>query len=285
MNAAELLLLLLETPGGIARTSFGQVTSAAEILRHKHLVKRGQRRQSLGCDRCHFGHVAEIEFDPLRREYGFHCIESGWISLSDLELETIVADMAQVIDWIRGGCGVEARPQSRSLVPGRVWLIGEIGFSDSVATIVLIVGLDGEAERERAYAELRKVRPGAVGIALTTTSGVPADLLLCHGYHVLPLGDVLDADAGLSVDREAIREAIRRLAADRSPGSRRGRPSLDVEIEQLFRERRAAGAVIKSVSDEARAISSAWRASRAHAPPAPSTIRNYVAKLLRIAEN
>ena len=284
MNAAELLILLLETPGGIARTSLGQVAPAAEILLNKRLVKQGQRRQSFGCDRCHFGHVAEIEFDPMRREYGFHCIESGWITLSDLELETFVADVPQVIDWVRSGCGVETRPQSRSLVPGRVWLIGEIGFADSAATIVLIVGLGGEAEREGAYAALRKVRPGAVGLALTTTAGVSADLLIPHGYHMLPLGDVLDADAGLSVDREAIREAIRRLAANRSPGGRRGQPSFDAEIEQLFRERRAAGAVIKSVSDEARAISSAWQASRAHKPPAHSTIRNYVANLLRVAE-
>ena len=120
MNAAELLILHLETPAGVARTSLGQVTPAAEILLDEHLVKRGQRRQSFGCDRCDFGHVAEVEFDPMRREYGFRCIESGWISLSDLELETIVADVARVIDWVRNGCGVETRPQSRSLVPCRV---------------------------------------------------------------------------------------------------------------------------------------------------------------------
>jgi len=124
-----------------------------------------------------------------------------------------------------------------------------------------------------------------VGLALTTTAGVPADLLLRHGYHVLPLGDVLDADAGLSVDREIIREAIRRWAADRIPGGRRGRPGFDAEIEQLFRERRAAGAAINSTSDEARAIQSAWRASLAHAPPGLSTIRKCVARLLKNAQN
>src|SRR6185503_9426753 len=97
VNAAELLILLLETPGGITHTSLGQAAPAVGILFDKRLVKQGQRRQSFGCDRCHFGHVAEIEFDAMRREYGFHCIESGWISLSDKELETIAADMAQVI--------------------------------------------------------------------------------------------------------------------------------------------------------------------------------------------
>ena len=191
MNAAELLILLLEIPGGITRTSLGQVASAAEVLINKRLVKQGQRRQSFGCDRCQFGHVAEIEFDPMRREYGFHCIESGWVSLSEFELETIVADVVQVIEWLRIGCGVKTRPHSRSLVLDRVWLIGEIGFTDAAATIVLISGLDHEAGRETAYAALRRVPPAMVGLALTTTAGVPADLLLRHGYHVLPLGDVL----------------------------------------------------------------------------------------------
>jgi hypothetical protein len=192
VNAAELLILLLEIPGGITRTSLGQVASAAEVLINKRLVKQGQRRQSFGCDRCQFGHVAEIEFDPMRREYGFHCIESGWVSLSEFELETIVADVVQVIEWLRIGCGVKTRPHSRSLVLDRVWLIGEIGFTDAAATIVLISGLDHEAGRETAYAALRRVPPAMVGLALTTTAGVPADLLLRHGYHVLPLGDVLE---------------------------------------------------------------------------------------------
>jgi hypothetical protein len=284
VNAAELLILLLEAPGGISRTSLGQIAPATDILLNEHLITRGQQRQSFGCDRCDFGHAAEIEFDAVRREYGFHCIESGWITVSDLELETIVADLPQVIDWFRNGCGVETRPQSRSLVPCRIWLIGEIGFADGAATIVLIVGLDGEAERERAYTELRKARPGAVGIALTTTAGVPADLLLRYGYHVLPLGDVLDAEAGLSVDRDSIREAIRRLSDNRSSARRRGRPSGGAEIEQLYRERRDADVLLKNASDEARAIATAWRASRVQKPPAHSTIRNCVAKLMRIAE-
>jgi hypothetical protein len=99
------------------------------------------------------------------------------------------------------------------------------------------------------------------------------------------LSDVLDAGAGLSVDREAVREAIRRrLAANQRPGGRRGQPSFDVGIDQLFRERRGAGVAFKNGSDEARSISIAWRASRADKPPALSTIRNRVAYLLKIAE-
>ena len=284
MSAAELLILLLENPSGVARASLDQIAPAAELLFDKCLAKPGPRRQFLGCDQCHFGHAAEVEFDAARCEYGFHSIESGWISLSDLELETITADIARVIDWVRNGCGVEIRPKSRSLVPDRVWLIGEIGFADSTATIVLIAGLNGESDRERAYAELSKARPGAVGLALTTTDRVPRDLLLRHGYQVLPLRDVLADGADLYLDCEAVREAIRRrVAANQRPGGRRGQPSFDAEIEQLYRQRRTDGAVFKNVSDEARSILIEWSASSAAKPPAHSTIRNCVT-LLRIAE-
>jgi hypothetical protein len=92
-------------------------------------------------------------------------------------------------------------------------------------------------------------------------------------------------ETGLSVDREAVQEAIRRrVAADQKPGGRRGQPSFDAEIDQLYRERRAAGAAFKNVSDEARSISITWRGHRARKAPALSTIRNRVAYLLRIAE-
>jgi hypothetical protein len=237
----------------------------------------------LACAECDLDHSAEVEFDPVRREYWYLCPQAGLVTVDGNDLASLRVDPGWFLDWLERELPIVPPRRRRTLIDGRAWFLGEAMLDKTSLTVALVIGRLAPGEQDALAGALAGVHPIELGIVLTTSADLSAEALAARRYDLLDVREIFRVETdGLALDRERLSARLRQLkgvATERIRG-RTGRSSMAQQTLELFHDRRARKIPYRSKSAEAREILAEWRCRfPQYKPPALSTTRGHLPKL------
>lgn len=252
------------------------------ILADLGAVEPGALLHTVTCRACHSDHPATVDFDATTRGHFHFCPEAGFVTVDDADLATFRFDPGWLVEWLVNELRIVSPARRRTLVPDRIWHLGDARCGETLLTVVLARKVTSQVALDHLASAVSTIPPGDLGTVVTTSPDVTRRVRLPHGYEFLDLREIGRAgEDRLVLDSAKLGSWVKatRRGAVRNVQSRSGRPSDGSVIIQLYKERRARGLPMINVSAEAREIRAEFQARFPDRDPTHlSTVRKHVSR-------
>ena len=180
-----------------------------ERLRELGALKQSDPVRTIGCPACDEHHYVRVEYTEAGT-FRVYCYNEGFLPIDAADLTVLQVDIPWMINALRKGINVLARPAAEEVVPEHLWFLGEQRIKAYRTRFYFGRRLTDVASVERAGAALAAVlvTMPTLLLASSSCSGLLARLPKRHAVVLLPDACRM-ADAGVVVDEEVLLAALR----------------------------------------------------------------------------
>ncbi len=165
--------------------------------------------RTVPCPACDEHHYVRVEYSDAGT-FRAYCYNEGYLPIDPAELTVLRVAIPWMIDALREGINVLARPAAEELVPGHLWFLGEQRIKAYRTRFYFGKRLTDLESIERAGAVLAAKPPTMPGLLLTSSSCASLSGRLPKRHAAVFLPDACRmTNAGLGVDENALLAALR----------------------------------------------------------------------------